>query len=160
MDLLVAQFNNGHLSENDIKDLLNGDFPMWDAKLKSKFKVDPNGNGQNYVAWKEGQGGLMGYAPHTATAERKDRPVLKGHGIVVLRDGEEVECKSAFQILEELVADFHPEKVDARLRDVLSSREISLATKDWLNVSEEFGRFYMFYLANAMADGLYRASMV
>ncbi len=46
----------------------------------------------------------------------------------------------------------HPEKVDARLRNVLSSREISLATKDWLNVSEEFGRFYMFYLANAMAE--------
>ncbi len=46
----------------------------------------------------------------------------------------------------------HPEKVDARLRNVLSSKEISLATKDWLNVSEEFGRFYMFYLANAMAE--------
>ena len=46
----------------------------------------------------------------------------------------------------------HPDKVDARLRDLLSSREISIATKDWLNVSEEFGRFYMFYLANAMAE--------
>jgi hypothetical protein len=46
----------------------------------------------------------------------------------------------------------HPEKVDARLRDILSSKEISLATKDWLHVSEEFGRFYMFYLANAMAE--------
>ncbi len=46
----------------------------------------------------------------------------------------------------------HPEKVDARLRDVLSAREISSATKEWLNVSEEFGRFYMFYLANSMAE--------
>ena len=46
----------------------------------------------------------------------------------------------------------HPEKVDARLREVLSSKEISLATKDWLHLSEEFGRFYMFYRANAMAE--------
>jgi hypothetical protein len=46
----------------------------------------------------------------------------------------------------------HPAKIDARLRDILSSREISLATKDWLQVSEEFGRYYMFYLANAMAE--------
>lgn len=45
----------------------------------------------------------------------------------------------------------HPDKVDARLRDVLSSKEITIATKDWLNVSEEFGRFYMFYLANSVA---------
>jgi len=46
----------------------------------------------------------------------------------------------------------HPEKVAARLRDVLSAKEISLATKGWLQVSEEFGRFYMFYLANKMAE--------
>lgn len=46
----------------------------------------------------------------------------------------------------------HPEKVDARLRDVLSSKDISLATRDWLYMSEEFGRFYMLYLANAVAE--------
>lgn len=46
----------------------------------------------------------------------------------------------------------HPDKVDSRLRDLLSAKEISKATKDWLNVSEEFGRYYMLYLANSIAE--------
>lgn len=46
----------------------------------------------------------------------------------------------------------HPDKVDSRLRDLLSAKEISKATKDWLNVSEEFGRYYMLYLSNSVAE--------
>ena len=46
----------------------------------------------------------------------------------------------------------HPEKVDARLRELLSSKQISRMTKDWIEVSEDFGRFYMLYLAKAMAE--------
>lgn len=44
MDLLVAQFNNGRLTLDDIQTILGPDFlNMWENKLKAKFKVDKNG---------------------------------------------------------------------------------------------------------------------
>ena len=44
MDILMAQFNQGHLSIDDIKIILGADFEaMWESKLISKFKVDENG---------------------------------------------------------------------------------------------------------------------
>lgn len=44
MDLLMAQFNQGHLALEDVRVILNGDFEsMWESKLKSKFKEDENG---------------------------------------------------------------------------------------------------------------------
>lgn len=44
MDVLMAQYANGHLSIDDIKAILNGDFElMWESKLKAKFKIDDNG---------------------------------------------------------------------------------------------------------------------
>lgn len=44
MDLLMAQFNIGHMSIDDIKIILNGDFElMWENKLKNKFVQDVNG---------------------------------------------------------------------------------------------------------------------
>ena len=44
MDLLMAQFNSGHLSVEDIKVILKEDFEtMWELKLKSKFITDENG---------------------------------------------------------------------------------------------------------------------
>ncbi len=44
IDLLMAQFNMGHLSAADIKDVLNSDFEkMWECRLKAKFKLDENG---------------------------------------------------------------------------------------------------------------------
>lgn len=44
MDLLMAQFNGGHLTLDDVKMILGNDFDfMWEQKLKSKFKVDSNG---------------------------------------------------------------------------------------------------------------------
>lgn len=43
MDLLMCQFNNGHMSLQDIKTVLGSDFPMWDEKLKGKFRQDDNG---------------------------------------------------------------------------------------------------------------------
>ena len=52
----------------------------------------------------------------------------------------------------ELYYRMHPDKVDSRLRDLLSAQEVSIATRDWLYVSEEFGRYYMFYLANSIAE--------
>lgn len=42
MDLLCAQFNNGHLSEEEIKTILGSDFTIWDA-LRKKFACDENG---------------------------------------------------------------------------------------------------------------------
>jgi len=45
MDLLMAQFNVGHMTLDDIKSVLGADFDiMWDQKLKCKFKIDKNGN--------------------------------------------------------------------------------------------------------------------
>ncbi len=45
MDLLMAQFNNGHMSIEDIKIILGTDYDtMWDQKLKNKFIRDENGN--------------------------------------------------------------------------------------------------------------------
>lgn len=45
MDLLMAQFNNGHMGLQDIKTILGeSDFnEMWESKLKKKFKIDENG---------------------------------------------------------------------------------------------------------------------
>lgn len=45
MDLLMVQFNNGHMALDDIKMVLGSDFDaMWEQKLKSKFKIDEKGN--------------------------------------------------------------------------------------------------------------------
>lgn len=44
MDLLMVQFNNGHMSLQDIETVLGSDFQiMWESKLKAKFQQDPNG---------------------------------------------------------------------------------------------------------------------
>ena len=42
IDLLCVQADKGHLTIQEIKDILNGDFDCWD-KLKSKFGVDDKG---------------------------------------------------------------------------------------------------------------------
>ena len=44
MDLLMAQFNSGRLSNNEIKTVLGLDYEtMWNTVLKKKFKVDSDG---------------------------------------------------------------------------------------------------------------------
>lgn len=43
MDLLMAQFNGGHLSLEEIKTVLGADFGSWPA-LQKKFITDSNGN--------------------------------------------------------------------------------------------------------------------
>lgn len=44
MDLLMCQFNQGHMSHHDIKTILGSDYEtMWESKLKSKFVIDENG---------------------------------------------------------------------------------------------------------------------
>lgn len=44
MDLLMCQFNHGHMSLQEVKTVLGADFDdMWDSKLKRKFRVDNNG---------------------------------------------------------------------------------------------------------------------
>lgn len=44
MDVLMAQFNQGHLPLADIEFILGADFaPMWEPKLKAKFLQDENG---------------------------------------------------------------------------------------------------------------------
>lgn len=49
MDLLMCQFNQGHMSVEDIKVILGEkDYEsMWESKLKSKFKVDSEGKYYN-----------------------------------------------------------------------------------------------------------------
>lgn len=48
MDLLVAQFNGGHLHIDDIVTILGPDYEtMWEQKLKSKFSIDPDGKFYN-----------------------------------------------------------------------------------------------------------------
>ncbi len=49
MDLLMVQFNEGHMSLQDIQTILGDtDFSeMWEKKLKRKFKQDPDGNFYN-----------------------------------------------------------------------------------------------------------------
>lgn len=44
IDLLTAQFNNGHLSLSAIKVVLNGDFEQAWSELSVKFKQDKDGN--------------------------------------------------------------------------------------------------------------------
>jgi hypothetical protein len=44
MDLLMAQFNQGHLSLDDIQCVLGGDFDkLWQVKLQKKFDQDKSG---------------------------------------------------------------------------------------------------------------------
>jgi hypothetical protein len=44
MDILMVQFNNGHMALHDIQEVLGSDFEkMWENKLKSKFKEDESG---------------------------------------------------------------------------------------------------------------------
>ncbi|MGD1008471.1 MAG: hypothetical protein ABR980_14715 [Ignavibacteriaceae bacterium] len=44
IDLLMAQFNGGHLTGQDIAQLLGQDYNIiWDDNFKSKFKIDDNG---------------------------------------------------------------------------------------------------------------------
>lgn len=44
IDLLMAQYNIGHMSIEDIKIILGADYEtMWESKLKSKFIQDANG---------------------------------------------------------------------------------------------------------------------
>lgn len=44
MDLLMAQFSNGHLSLEDIGIILDSDYDtMWESKLKPKFMIDDKG---------------------------------------------------------------------------------------------------------------------
>lgn len=44
MDLLMTQFNFGHLSLDDVKTVLGADFDsMWESRLSAKFSVDDNG---------------------------------------------------------------------------------------------------------------------
>jgi hypothetical protein len=43
MDLLMAQFSNGHMALDDIRTVLGVDYEnMWESKLKSKFVQDDN----------------------------------------------------------------------------------------------------------------------
>ena len=44
MDLLMAQFNNGHMNIEEIKTILGQDFEtMWESVLKKKFIQDDKG---------------------------------------------------------------------------------------------------------------------
>lgn len=44
MDLLMAQFNNGHMALHEIKTILGSDFDeMWKSVLEKKFKQDADG---------------------------------------------------------------------------------------------------------------------
>lgn len=43
IDLLMAQFNQGHMHIDQIKTLLGDDFELWDSILKSKFSQDGDG---------------------------------------------------------------------------------------------------------------------
>lgn len=47
MDLLTAQFNNGHLSLEEIKNVLGNDFAAWQGVLSKKFKQDQEGKFYN-----------------------------------------------------------------------------------------------------------------
>ncbi|HUX93841.1 MAG TPA: hypothetical protein VMV36_08530 [Ignavibacteriaceae bacterium] len=48
IDLLMAQFNGGHMTGQDIAQVLGQDYPLvWDDNLKSKFKIDADGKYYN-----------------------------------------------------------------------------------------------------------------
>lgn len=54
MDVLMAQFNQGPLSLDDIRDVLGIDFElMWEKKLKSKFKENSEGKFYNERLYNE-----------------------------------------------------------------------------------------------------------
>lgn len=43
IDLIVAQFNSGHLDIEAVKTVLGADYPLWQGILSKKFIVDQNG---------------------------------------------------------------------------------------------------------------------
>lgn len=54
MDLLMCQFNHGHMALQDVKVVLGSDFDeMWEPKLKVKFEIDANGRFFNEKLEKE-----------------------------------------------------------------------------------------------------------
>lgn len=54
IDLLMAQFNSGPLSHEDVKDVLKEDYAtMWEQKLKPKFKTDADGKFFNQKLFEE-----------------------------------------------------------------------------------------------------------
>lgn len=47
IDLLTAQFNNGHLSLDEVRNVLGNDFAAWQGVLQKKFAQDPEGKFYN-----------------------------------------------------------------------------------------------------------------
>jgi len=75
--------------------------------------VAPAGKKGNYLAGDLHTGGLLGYDPVRKVYEEQGTPDLEGTRRVTLQDGTEVECKTAFQLLSEMVAPFSPEHTAA-----------------------------------------------
>lgn len=74
MDLLMAQFNQGGLSLDDIKLVLGTDFWMWDAKLVSKFDLE-NGLYSNPRLQKE----VVRRQLYTNSRKNNQLGIKKGH---------------------------------------------------------------------------------
>ncbi|MBI4633538.1 MAG: molybdopterin-dependent oxidoreductase [Deltaproteobacteria bacterium] len=83
------------------------------GKYLRQEEVDASGKKGNYLAWDRQGGGFLAYDPRRKTYEKQGNPELEGTRTVTLPDGKNIECKTAFQLLREMVSPFSPEKTAA-----------------------------------------------
>ncbi len=75
--------------------------------------VDASGKRENYLAWDLKGSDLISFNSNMRTYEKQGEPALEGFYTVALKDGNNVVCKPAFQLLKEGVSSFSPEAVEA-----------------------------------------------
>ncbi len=75
-------------------------------------EIHPQGENKNHLVWDKKRKGLLSYDPLTKLYLEEGDPALEGTYFVQLKDGEKIECQTAFQFLKELVSQYPPEKVE------------------------------------------------
>jgi hypothetical protein len=81
MDILMAQFNSGHLSLEEIKTVLGSDFGQSWPTIQKKFKIDPQGLFFNERLELEKQKRIEYSASRSKNREKKDmNNISRTHG--------------------------------------------------------------------------------
>lgn len=84
-----------------------------DGNFLTQAHLSPHGNTHCYLVWDEKTDSPKAYDPTTGTYEAMEvEPALLGTHKITLVDGKTIECKTAFQLLVELVLRYNPHKVE------------------------------------------------
>jgi anaerobic selenocysteine-containing dehydrogenase len=83
------------------------------GKFLREEDIDASGKKENYLAWDLKGGGLISFNSNLRTYEKQGDPALEGIYKLALKDGSNVVCKPAFQLLKEKVSSFSPEAAES-----------------------------------------------